>query len=551
MWSQAFYYGIWAAILYFVDASLMVVTFWGAWKGRYDKDFMLTPSQRTLMLQTILFLMYLLLGALVFSNIEGWNYLDAVYWADVTLFTVGFGDFLVETKLGRALLIPYALVGIISLGLVIGSIRSLVLDRGRRRMAARVEERKRRKMVRSMTSKGKDEILEPIQDTAASTNADTRSDNLPGTEFERRKAEFELMRKIQDQASNRRKWIAMGISTGSWILLWLVGALVFLKCEKPYQPIWTYFDAFYFCFVTLTTIGYGDRTPISPGGKSFFVFWSLLALPTMTVLISNAGDTVVKFVRDATLHLGTVTILPDERGFKKNTKHIIWRLTGGRILGSDVDVPKNDTQGSGDSMAKSEEDNATTPYDDEDIEARGRPELRRRNPSTFTSHVRRSLSRLRDPYNDLPIGTDFHFLLISEIQVVAKHLKESKPHRYSFEQWAWYLKLIGEDERSAETHRKARPKPRHKHKHLNRNSNNNNDDDVPADIDTKFSWSWVGHRSPLMGSVEESEWILNKLMERLRDSLSSETRRREAREAHREAQEVYHMNQTDKEEKKG
>lgn len=89
IWSQAFYYGLYAAVLYFIVACLMSVTIWGANAGHYSKDFKLTPSQRTLMLQTIMFLVYLLLGALLFSSIEGWNYLDGVYWADVTLFTVG------------------------------------------------------------------------------------------------------------------------------------------------------------------------------------------------------------------------------------------------------------------------------------------------------------------------------------------------------------------------------------------------------------------------------------------------------------------------------
>ncbi len=93
IWSQAFYYAIYSATLYFIVASLLVVTYFGAQAGHYDKDFQLTTAQRTLMLQSIMFLIYLLVGALVFSTVEGWNYLDAVYWADVTLFTVGFGDF--------------------------------------------------------------------------------------------------------------------------------------------------------------------------------------------------------------------------------------------------------------------------------------------------------------------------------------------------------------------------------------------------------------------------------------------------------------------------
>ncbi|KAJ3476267.1 hypothetical protein NLG97_g9183 [Lecanicillium saksenae] len=305
--SQAFWYGIWASILYFVVASFMTATFWGASTGHFSKSFALTNSQRTLMLQTILFLTYLLLGALVFSTIEGWNYLDGVYWANVTLFTVGFGDFATTKPLARGLVLPYALIGVISLGLVIASIRSMILDRARRRVGIRMEEKTRRKLVRSLTKTGNDTILDPMlgEGTALSPHVTN--------EYERRKVEFELMRHIQDRALTWRQWMDLTASFGTLIVLWLIGALVFWSTEKAYQEHWSYFDSFYLCFVSLTTIGYGDRVPISNAGKSFFVFWSLLALPTMTVLISHAEDTVVKFVREITIKLGAVTILPRDK----------------------------------------------------------------------------------------------------------------------------------------------------------------------------------------------------------------------------------------------
>ena len=598
MWSQAFYYGIWAAILYFLNASLMAVTFWGAWTAHYDKDFSLTPSQRTLMLQTIMFLMYLLLGALVFSNVENWNYLDAVYWADVTLFTVGFGDFTATTNLGRALLFPYALVGIISLGLVIASIRSMILERAGRRVNARVEEKQRRHTVRRMTLRGDDMILKPVQEEPGtsispdqeSTNpSNTPLEEMPTSEYERRRAEFELMRNIQNAAVTRRRWMAMAISTGSWLILWLVGAYIFYRCEKPFQR-WTYFDAFYFCYVSFTTIGYGDVTPISPAGKSFFVFWSLLTLPTMTVLISNAGDTVVKFIRDATLQLGNITILPGELGFMGSVKHILNKLTRGHFFpehrSSVPDLPPEFT-----AYISSPSDDETNPEEHpqhpfQDAAAgRGEPDERGRStmpqpdpshlgggetsqartsqlraPSTFTSKVRRSLSRLRNPLDDLPAGTDFHFLLISEIQVVTGHLRETPSRKYSFEEWAWYLKLIGEDERDPSNHRTPKPKdhknpsnrtpqdPTRRHHRRpsqrrefkenekadaaeqmgktrsNVNGNNDNDNNNKPIDDDQVKWSWVGSRSPLAGSQEESEWILDRLTNRLKESLSAERR---------------------------
>lgn len=35
----------------------------------------------------------------------------------------------------------------------------------------------------------------------------------------------------------------------------------------------------------------------------------------------------------------------------------------------------------------------------------------------------------------------------------------------------------------------------------------------------RHKWSWVGHRSPFVGGQEESEWVLERLMERLRELL--------------------------------
>src|SRR5277367_4949575 len=131
--TQAYYYAIFAAGIYQIISYMMCVTAWGAWKGHYSKDFKLTIAQRTLMLQTISYLAYLLLGALVYSKIEGWEYLDAVYWADFTTLTIGIGDdYTPETHLGRSLLFPFAMGGIIVLGLVVGSVRSLVVERSKK-----------------------------------------------------------------------------------------------------------------------------------------------------------------------------------------------------------------------------------------------------------------------------------------------------------------------------------------------------------------------------------------------------------------------------------
>jgi hypothetical protein len=49
---------------------------------------------------------------------------------------------------------------------------------------------------------------------------------------------------------------------------------------------WTFWSSVYFCYITFTTVGYGDMTPKTPAGRSIFVFWALLGVATMTILIS-------------------------------------------------------------------------------------------------------------------------------------------------------------------------------------------------------------------------------------------------------------------------
>ncbi|KAL8284691.1 hypothetical protein RB600_009222 [Gaeumannomyces tritici] len=664
MWSQAFWYGIFAGLLYFIVASLLVVTAWGANKGRYEKDFQLTASQRTLMVRAIMFLMYLLLGALVFSTIEGWQYLDAVYWADVTLFTVGFGDIRATTTLGRGLLFPYALVGVISLGLVIGSIRSLVLERGRRMLGARMIEKKRRGLIQCLTDHDEQDILTPVRDeNAEDADGERRGDDgspIPPrstktgfSEIQRRETEFRLMRRIQKSAAKRRRWLAMALSTSTWIVLWLLGALIFKHSEEPYQG-WTYFDGVYFCFVGLTTIGYGDVTPVSNPGRAFFVFWSLLALPTMTVLISNAGDTVVKAIRDTTNQLGGITILPGDQGALRDFKAILHTISCGMLFAEDDDVEETppgflgqarirrlsdedgDSEGDEDSrsLQKFRSDEALA--DEERVlegasrarrKARGkRPEsgpngtlepnqardthahhsndgnstpkswgLKLQRHDTGEGDIQTDAPNSASPAANLagaaikspnpqvssakPSGlppprprislppipqdpADYHILLIDEIARVSQHMKHKPPRKYSFAEWAWYLRLLGEDEGSAETHRRARP---HVHGRSGRRragaggssssanhsalrlaeeggaSNGSarpgvdgdngqgagvrNGEDGGAPVAAQDgSWSWIGSRSPLMGRRDEAEWIHERLVMKLAEELRSARR---------------------------
>ncbi|PKS08653.1 hypothetical protein jhhlp_005042 [Lomentospora prolificans] len=513
IWTESFWYGLWASILYMIVASLLVVTVYGAYTKHYSQNFHLTGSQRTLMLQTILFLMYILLGALVFSVVEGWAYFDAVYWADATLFTIGFGDLVPSTQVGRGLLLPYAFVGIISVGLIIGSIRSLILERAASRVDARMVERMRRKAIRSIVVKGKDAVLRPIEPSIDSSASPSLVMNNPEEEaydeFARREAEFNLMRTIHYQAGVHSRWLTTIVSIGPWLILWLLGAFIFVQFEKPYQQ-WTYFDGIYFTFVCLTTLGYGDRTVQSNGGRSFFLFWTLLALPTMTVFISNASETIVKVVRVVTLELGKRTVLPGEHGSEGDLETILYMLSFGRLfkrkfsLENDLYVQPKRSRLECDSV-------------DEQVDC----DLSNDDPSRG-GVAQPSSSRP-------PSAAEQQYRLISAISTIARDLRAEPNKHYPYEQWAYYLRLLGEDEGSGSTHRMPNIKlamARRRNRMCRcmipwawDDEDSGSQHEEGASHEEGVRWSWLGNRSPLMKQVTEGEWLLEKLTKKLKGEL--------------------------------
>lgn len=80
----------------------------------------------------------------------------------------------------------------------------------------------------------------------------------------------------------------------------------------------SYFDALYVCFCSLLKIGYGDFTPKLNGGRPFFVVWSLIAIPTMTMLRSDErySDTVVAAYKHSTERFSDYLVMPRQGAYK-------------------------------------------------------------------------------------------------------------------------------------------------------------------------------------------------------------------------------------------
>ena len=473
-YSQGFWHAVIAAVLYLLSSMMLMVNMQGYFFGHYPQHFELTDEQRNLILQTMMFFIWLAGGGGVFAKVCGWSYVDALYFCDVTILTVGFGDFHPPNDVGRGLVFPYSVGGIIILGLMVSSIRKFAQDLGHDNIIKNhVEKRRVNTVERSVTTtfeleqrqlqrrpKHKDHHRQAAPFMNTLKRVATRKPRIVLLLEE--KDRFTAMRTIQKSTSNFKKYYALSLSVIAFGLLWCVGAVGFWKAEAKSQGL-SYFQALYFCYVSLLTIGYGDLSPTSNAGKPFFILWSLVAVPTMTILISDMGDTVIASFKRGTFTLADWTVLPKAGLYREFVDKHPW-LYRWLKKRSDVKAEKE----------RFERGFPTGP-EDEDIDLR---------PAKTIEEIAA----------EVPSELDEHMLarkLAIAIRRTASDLKADEPRRYTYEEWVEYTRLI----------------------RFSRKSKQELADE--EEEEGLVEWDWIGVKSPMMAEQSESEWVLDRLCESL------------------------------------
>lgn len=532
-YTQGFWYAVIAACMYLLCSMLLMVNMVGYFLGHYPQHFTLTESQRTLILQTMLFFLWLAGGGGVFSAVEKrfgtgevttamkWNYVNALYFCDVTILTVGFGDLYPTSDISRGLVFPYSVGGIIMLGLVVASISRFATDIGSENIIRRhIEQSRVRTVGRTVTTSLELEHratldgnerpnisgpFDPIDRSRTTTikiaddpekthdsNDNRQKTPLNGLKkvasfvvnpprqrkprlvlLREEKDRFNAMRAIQTDTARFKRWYALCISVIAFGLLWNVGAVVFWQCEKDVQNM-TYFRALYFCYVSLLTIGYGDLAPKSNPGRPFFVLWSLIAVPTMTILVSDLGETVINKFKHGTFKLADFTVLPKYGVWREFVSRHPWLLAW---------------------LQERRQKRQSKRRLEEGFQVGPEPEPPVPTPTIEELAV------------DEPSKQELAQRLSNKIRQTADDMKEGPRKRYSYEEWVEFTQLI--------------------------RFSASKDGYQAADDEGLIEWDWIGEDSPMMSKGSEAEFVLDRLCESMQRYIKMASRSAQGTEGDR------------------
>uniref|UniRef100_A0A7S4RW65 Potassium channel domain-containing protein n=1 Tax=Alexandrium monilatum TaxID=311494 RepID=A0A7S4RW65_9DINO len=103
-------------------------------------------------------------------------------------------------------------------------------------------------------------------------------------------------------------------ATVIWSLLVVAGAIFFVNYPGEEKDL---AEAIYFSVITLTTVGFGDITPSTTGGRVFAIFWMLLGAGAFANMVGRFAAVCVAQDRLRTLDAKTLLDITQDAFFKK------------------------------------------------------------------------------------------------------------------------------------------------------------------------------------------------------------------------------------------
>lgn len=206
-------------------------------------------SMGALGLCALYFVSYVLLAIVMYSFVleeHSWTIVDSMYFAIVTFTTVGYGDLTPSTDTARLFTICFALFGIGILGIFLGIVGH---DLGELQSKA----------LQNMQKQSTNQVLQDF--VATTTRTETTQDEPPSPLEMDQNSTGSDSKPPSNHDNNNNSQKPMLLEIVSVLVSPLLLILVVCSLVLGYCKGWTVARSLYFCFMSLTTVGYGDVTP--------------------------------------------------------------------------------------------------------------------------------------------------------------------------------------------------------------------------------------------------------------------------------------------------
>ncbi|KAG0035042.1 Potassium channel [Podila clonocystis] len=230
------------SIFFSTIVALMLTVDW--WRGFPSAG--LTATLKALIISSFFMTIVIIIGAAIYTALEGWSFDEAVNFCIVSFATIGYGNISPKTVAGQIVFFTYGILGISAIAFFIVSLRNAVIEQFQWRLV--------------------EKFSRPAHMTRVQTRMSTRDLSYPLARFE----EEQRVKKVV-----KRKMIIRMFTI--WIVLWFGGAGVF-------------------CAVTLTTIGFGDYVPKEPGAIEFWNIYVFVGLAVFAYVLSLFSESMASHI---------------------------------------------------------------------------------------------------------------------------------------------------------------------------------------------------------------------------------------------------------------